>query len=258
MLTASSFAKSSTFVDRPDGAVPVRVTAHLVSGIASGVGWGPALDGLLAGRLWAERKQHRPWGAPRGLDPDHEPEDMSLPLARVHYDGGWYWAATCGWPVELDSTPEVRYWAGRPDQRHLAELCDRPPKDISETTGRWRSRVMPTTVLMCPRMCWHAVGVPDAIAELLEPVRAIGKRRGTGEGEVLRWEVTEVDVDELAAAHLDSEGRLARPTPVAVLGQSPDVACGPLATYGIRPPTMHLSRRETVRLPSVTATEVGV
>lgn len=250
MLTANSFAKSYTSVDRPAGVVPLQVTAHLVSGIASGVGWGPALDGLLAARLWAERKHDRPAGAPRGLDPDHEPEDMPLPLARVHYDDGWYWAATCGWPVAVDPVPEVRYWASRADQRHLVEMCDQVPKEISETTGRWRSRVMPTSVLMCPRMRWHAVGDPSAVAELLAPVRAIGKRRGTGEGEVLRWDVDRLDADDLVAAHLDAQGRLARPTPVAVIGDDPRVPCGPVANYGIRPPTMHPSRREVVRLPS--------
>ena len=258
MLTASSFARSSTFVDWPAGAVPLQVTAHLASGIASGVEWGPALDGLLAARLWSARKNERPADAPRGLDPEHDPEDMPVPLARVHYEDGWYWAATCGWPVDLDPTPEVRYWAGRADQRHLAELCETMPKEISESTGRWRSRVMPTPVLMCSRMRWHAVGDPDAVEELLAPVRAIGKRRGTGEGEVLRWDIAELAAGALEAAHLDQWGRLARPTPVSVMGEEPSVPCGPVSIYGIRPPALHPSRRELVRLPCSTEAEVDL
>lgn len=231
--------------------VPVRVVAELTSGVGSTSGWGPSLDGIVASQMWAERKadQLEAGEDPVGLDPGREPEDLDLPFARVSFDGGWYWAGTCGYPDELDPHPEVRYWTGRADQAELAVLASSPPAAISDRQGRLRSRVMPLPVLMCRRMVWHAVADPARLRQLLPTVRAIGKKRGCGEGEVRAWAVEEVAIDPFAAAHLHPDGTLGRPTPIEVLGDHPTIRTGARAVMGVRPPVMHPNRRAAVWLP---------
>jgi len=232
--------------------VPVRVVAELASGVGATSGWGPSLDGIVASQMWAERKaaQLVAGESPVGLDPDREPEDLNLPFARVSSETGWYWASTCGYPDGLDPHPEVRYWTGRADQSALATLAESPPASIPDRQGRLRSRVMPLPVLMCRRMVWHAVADPDRLREAVSPVRAIGKKRGCGEGEVRAWSVNEVDIDPFAAAHLHPDGTLGRPTPIDVLGEQPTIKTGARAVLGVRPPVMHPSRRVEVWLPA--------
>ena len=231
--------------------IPVRVVAELASGVGATSGWGPSLDGIVASQMWAERKEEllAAGEEPAGLDPERDPEDLDLPFARVEYAEGWYWASTCGYPDELDPRPEVRYWTGRADQAALAVLADSPPAAIPDRQGRLRSRVMPLAVLMCRRMVWHAVADPVRLQQVLGPVRAIGKKRGCGEGEVRSWIVEPVDICPFAAAHLHPDGTLGRPTPIAVLGEQPTIKTGARAVLGVRPPVMHPSRRAAVWLP---------
>lgn len=232
--------------------VPVRVRARLASGIASGDGWGPSLDGIVASIVWQDFKAERLAAGeipPRGLDPDVDPEDLDLPFARVDADEGWYWAATCGFPEQLLDEPEIRYWATRPDQRDLAQMAARPPASIPDRQGQTRSQLMPIPVLMCSSMVWHALADPLGLKVILDEVLSIGKRRGVGEGEILYWSVEEVDIDPFAASHLFPDGSLGRPTPVSVLSADESVARGPRARWGIRPPALHPLRAAEVYLP---------
>lgn len=232
--------------------VPVRVVAELASGVGSTSGWGPGLDGIVASELWARHKgaQIAAGEDPVGLDPNRDPEDLDLPFARVECATSWYWASTCGYPDGRDPHPEVRYWTGRADQQELAVLAANPPASIPDRQGRLRSRVMPLPVLMCRRMVWHAIADPSQLREILPRVRAIGKKRGCGEGEVRKWTVDEVDIDPFAAAHLHPDGTLGRPTPIEALGEQPGVRTGARAVLGVRPPVMHPSRRAVVWLPA--------
>lgn len=51
---------------------------------------------------------------------------------------------------------------------------------------------MPLLVTPCASITWHAVGDLDEVRRLLEPIGSIGKKRSSGEGHVLRWEITAV------------------------------------------------------------------
>lgn len=242
------------------GMVSMRVRAHLAGGIAQAAPWGIALDGLLASQMWAVEK-----AAKRAAGQLHVramevacPPDLDLPLARcIPGEGPWHWAATCAQPDQPPGRIDVRTWTGRVDHRALEQTADRLPKIISARQGRYRSRRMPLLVTPCAAVSWSAVGHPDRIRDLVEPITSIGKKRAAGEGHVLRWEITELsDLDPAIAAHLHHDSTLGRPTPAScreraatLTGQPP--IDGGRGRAGIRPPYMHPSRQHDLYLPAL-------
>lgn len=238
-------------------AVAMLVRAHLAGGVAHAAPWCTALDGLLAAQLWADRKAAaRAAGEPvtAAMDNDNPP-DLELPLARCSAAGPdrWHWAATCGYPENrpADRPPDVHYWTGRPDHRVLEQLADRVPASISERQGRYRTRRMPLLVTICTAVTWHAVGDPAAVAEIVQTIDAIGKKRSQGEGRVLRWDVTtNPALDSFTAGHLHPDSTLGRPTPANCLTGRPPAIDGGTGTAGLRPPYMHHARQHQLRLPA--------
>lgn len=112
---------------------------------------------------------------------------------------------------------------------------------------------MPLLVTPCASVTWHAVGDPTAIRELLEPIVSIGKKRSTGEGHVLRWEVQLAeDLDKFTAGHLHPDGTLGRPCPQTCRDRAgAEVIDGGLGRAGIRPPYMHPARQHQLALPAL-------
>lgn len=236
---------------------PVRVTARLSTGFVTATPWGIALDGLLAAELWADQKARtRADGDDPGpgLHAQDNPPDLELPLARCHRPAElWHWAATCSFPIDQcpGQPPEVRYWTARVDQRATAQISRTIPATVSESRGRYRARRMPALATVCRAVTWYAVGDPEAIAALVEPIVAIGKRRGVGEGHVLAWELaTAPDLHEFTAAHLHPNGTLGRPTPAECLAGT-GVAGSMVGTAGLRPPYMHRSRQHQLHTPAL-------
>lgn len=236
--------------------VPVRVRAHLATGIAQAAPWGIALDGLLAAELWAAQKAaNRDAGTDhiRALEQEDLP-DLDLPLARCHPpEGPWHWAATCAHPDQPGDRLDVHTWTGRVDHRALEQMATALPKTVSARQGRYRARRMPLLVTPCSSVTWHAVGDPEAITQLLHDVRSIGKKRSSGEGQVLGWDVTPApDLDPVTAAHLHPDGTLGRPTPPACLPTlGHQVEGGGFGRAGIRPPYMHPARQHDLHLPAL-------
>lgn len=236
---------------------PIRVTAELVSGIAHAAPWGPGLDGLLASEVWGAQKAAAAASGQllqRAMDVD-DPVDLDLPLARcTPTEGPWHWAATCAWPGPGHVT-EVHPWTARLDTRDLEAVASRLPA-VSVRQGRYRARRMPLLVTITDRVTWQAVGDAEAVAALVEPVRWIGKKRRSGEGEVLAWHVEPApDLEVLAAAHLHPDATLGRPVPAGCWDQLPaGTRDGGMGPTGIRPPTMHPARTAWAHLPVGVAT----
>jgi len=238
--------------------VPLRIRAHLASGIAQAAPWGIALDGLLAAELWADIKTtRRSNGHPTpGLLEVDDPEDLPLPLARCcrPESGLWHWAATCAYPEGKPQhlPPDVRHWTGRLDHRGVEQLTTGLPAVVSDRQGRYRARLMPLLVTPCAAVVWTAIGDPDRVQQILGGITAIGKKRSHGEGHVLAWEVTPApELDPWRAAHLHPDRTLGRPTPAHCLTGHAGVTDGGRGTAGLRPPYMHPARQHTLHLPAL-------
>lgn len=234
---------------------PLVVRAHLAAGIAQGAPWGIALDGLLAAELWAQQKAaSRDRGADhvRALD-QPDPPDLDLPLARcTPAVGPWHWAATCAYPDQPTARLDVHTWTGRVDRRPLEQVATALPRTVSDRQGRYRARRMPLLVSTSATVSWRAIGDPDAIRQLLEPIPSIGKKRSSGEGHVLRWDIQPAPhLDAFTAAHLHPDGTLGRPTPPACLTGHQVLVDGGRGRAGIRPPYMHPARQHDLHLPAL-------
>jgi hypothetical protein len=238
---------------------PVLVRARLAAGIAQAAPWGIALDSLLAAQLWSREKQrlHDAGHTTEGLHDTDVPADLPLPLARCTMAAGddpqlWHWAATTAWPEgrPADLPPDVHTWTGRLDHRTAEQLTPDLPNVVSDRQGRYRARRMPLLVTVCQSVTWTAVGDVEAITDLLAPIRAIGKKRSSGEGHVIAWEITPLPGhDPWAAAHQHPNGSLGRPTPTACLSRTTPINDGGRGTAGIRPPYMHRHRQHDLHLP---------
>lgn len=236
---------------------PMRVRAHLASGIAHAAPWGIALDGLLASELWADHKatcREARTTYVRAMELE-DPPDLDLPLHRCTAGGSgtWHWSATCAYPDQDHGRLDVRSWTGRVDPRALEQVAIRLPKTVSDRQGRYRARRMPLLVTPCTSVTWHAVGDVDKVGELLEPIASIGKKRSSGEGHVLRWEVTAAaDLDEFTAGHLHPDGSLGRTVPEPCRARcGPNVRDGGQGRAGLRPPYMHPGRQHELVLPAL-------
>lgn len=232
---------------------PLRITAHLATGVACAVPWGLALDGLLASELRGIQKQLLA-GAGHPITPAMDvdcPPDLRLPLARCTLSPTWHWQATCGYPTDPTLRPDVHTWTSRVDARHLEQTASYLPASLPERQGRYKAYRMPLLVTPAQSLTWHAVGDAEAIQSLLEGIVAIGKKRSQGEGHVLRWEVVAApDLDLFSAGHCHPDNSLGRPCPPECLEQRPDLRTH-LGTAGVRPPYMHPSRRHEVFLPEL-------
>lgn len=233
---------------------PLLVRANLATGIAQASSWGIALDSLLAAEIWSGRKLsiRAAGGEPPSLFDTDYPEDIDLPLARcTTTEDRWHWAATTAFPEgrPADLPPDIHMWSGRVDHRAVEQMTPDLPNIVSDRQGRYRARRMPLLVTVCRAVTWCCVGDPDAITDMVGDLTAIGKKRSHGEGHVLSWEITPLDVDEWTAGHLHPDGSLGRTTPTECLTERLDVVDGGTGTAGIRPPYMHASRQHTLHLP---------
>lgn len=225
--------------------VPLRVTAQLEAGVATGP-HGIALDGLLASVLHS-----RTGPSPVPLIDVDEPDPIDLPLARCGAGLDWHWAATNARAADGHGIPpDVRYWVSHLDDRDIEVLSPHGslPKVLSHARGRYRSQYQPLLTTVCSALTWTAVGDVAAVADLLQEIPAIGKRRAHGHGRVTSWTVTvDPELDPWSAGHVDEQGELARPTPPRCL---PGRRAGDCESVGIRPPYRHPTTRQVAHTPS--------
>ncbi|MDF1578605.1 MAG: hypothetical protein P1P81_09220, partial [Desulfobulbales bacterium] len=185
-------------------AQPLKITAKLLNGFACSDPWSPSIDGILAYWMLRERL-----GEQRFIANTITSENMAavtgLPLA-VQRDGGLWWYL-CSSPQYSTLVEHLRYYHRRMDVQ-FAERYMIPPKGrISTKAGPYKNYRLMTRINTCPEVIWHVVGNQMEIKRLLVRCTHIGARVGAGNGEVIKWQVTE-DGDPFLAS-------LERPLPMA-------------------------------------------
>jgi CRISPR type IV-associated protein Csf3 len=229
--------------------VPLKITAHLANGYATYDPWSPTIDGPMAyfyflHKLGPDRFYNQPEGR------KHRADDAPLPLKRVKFgDRDFFFAASC--PIPKGTPHEAtKYYHKRFDTAHAdrhVELGRRTK--IQTKAGPFKSHRVPIRVLICPTVSWYAVGEPEGVRKLVEQVQFLGKRHAHGHGQVIRWEVEEIEEDW----SIIKEGRLMRPVPVGFgfeekLAKPIEEHCIS-TTIGIRPPYHHSTRRRGCLVP---------
>jgi len=160
---------------------------------------------------------------------------LPVPLKCLWRDARGYplWAATPFYPAN-GAEGDVQYWHKRQQSGRFTGT-KRGTFNILSTKGRWMERRVPTPTVVAEHWTATCIGNAREIANLLEPLRYVGKRRGAGFGAVHHWEIEPAE-----AFGLVRDGRLLRPMPAMAIEllspHMPEVAPAPV---GWTPPQWH-------------------
>lgn len=220
---------------------PLKITAHMMSGVAMNLAEGLSLDGPL---LWAVVLDRHGDDALRAspsaaeIEEETATPDPNMPLA-VHGDpaGTWCYAVSHADLVGHVGS-DVVYWHKRFDDAMAAVALERGALDmgrrrtIQTGSGEFRAYRMPLYLEVVERLEWYAIGDAAGIHDLLERhIRHLGKKHARGHGAVIAW-----DVEPWSGPRdrwLWSEpGVPARPTPLALINDWP----GETVYAAFRPP----------------------
>lgn len=246
----------------PNAHTPFTVIAHVQQGVALDARFGVALDGLLASVIRDRAKgTHGQPGLPlTGSQLDGgltaaEPSTTDLPLSRCTLDPtDWHWLATTAYPVDhhrqpVVGDPDVHHHHTRPRERVIAAVATRIPTTMPPSSGRYRMRRLPVVTIPAAAVIWRGVGDPHAVRDLLADIPAIGSRRGTGEGTILKWEIdAEPDADPALHGHCHPDHSIGRPIP-PTCAKTLHLPAHRLGHAGLRPPYWHPATQRSLLLP---------
>ncbi|KRQ23285.1 MULTISPECIES: hypothetical protein [unclassified Mycobacteroides] len=235
----------------------LTITATMPHGVVSSRPWGVALDGLLSSVLWHRRKREaRESNDYLIFQPDQVPEDLDLPLARCGdaETPDWHWMATFAdrLPRFDEEIIDLRLQTAHTNRSRLQQLVPViGTYAVSDRRGRYQRKYIPVLARPCSELTWNAVGDAELIRDLLQDLPAIGKHRGTGEGVVSQWTVTDApDTPWWSAGHEHEPGILGRTAPLRCLQDVAELRTGPAGEAPIRPPYLHPASRTPSRHPA--------
>jgi len=132
-------------------------------------------------------------------------------------DRAWWWWACATARLEGVVARDTHYWVKRFDTRpqdsDRVDFGGRVEKVVIEG-GRYKAYHQPLAIIACRAVSWACLGDTEALERLLVGIQYVGKKRAQGEGEVLRWRVEPLAVDESLRT---TDGVLARPIPLDAL-----------------------------------------
>jgi hypothetical protein len=140
------------------------------------------------------------------------------------------WTATPFVPAD-GAQGDVAYWHKRQQSGRFTGT-KRGTFSILSTKGRWMERRVPLPTVVAEYWSATCVGNAVEIANLLESLRYVGKRRATGFGAVEHWEIAPIEEFTLVR-----DDKLLRPLPMMAIGLlHPYVPEGAPAPVGWTPP----------------------
>lgn len=223
---------------RWDSCEPLRVTAHLMTGVVTDR-WLP-LDGVLLYEFC-----RREYGAQAFTIPGGDAVDApgpTLPIATVNGER-WYYRCSWAQPQPWWAAEGKDYWNKRFDMGFV-ELVDFAGKRgrVLIEKGQFKSYHMPVFYYAASQIEWYCVGDMAAIADLLAPVTHIGKKRSQGWGRVTRWTVDPWPEDW----SVRRDGILTRGIPAVDAG---DFDPSNVKLWGYRPPYYRRDNQTLVVMP---------
>lgn len=233
-------------IESQTGQVPLTVTANLRTGAGWDRPYGLDLAGIIAAhQRRIDKAQRERAGTLVDKPPADTTEgvayDLDLPLARCTTGSDWHWAATCAIPVAADDDPETHMFYRTLDSAWSERAATRPLPYYSPKSGPYRDVMMASNITVCPALTWRAIGDPQSVHEAVAAIWFIGRRRNSGEGEVISWTVEEAHPEDPGRfVHADSSDAILRPCPPAC-AEELDVPYR-LGWYATRPPSWHPDR----------------
>lgn len=187
----------------------------------------PHLDGILAAAM--VRAAYHSSLIP-GLQDDEAPE-IPIPLQVLWRDSRGFplYACTPLSPVGEAVQDIVYYHKRKQPGRWTVRSRNGNPWSAQATAGRWMDRQVPRPTIINPEWTCTCLGDPDQIRSLLASVSSVGKKRTSGNGAVLHW-----DVQPAEAFSLHDGQRLLTNVPVQAVKEAAllDVALEEHITLG--------------------------
>ena len=204
---------------------PLQITAYMANGIAVYDDWSPALEGLIVFELLKSKQL---------LIPNPSEDDARATMSMIKGEiplAMWEGLFKCSAPIYQYVTEETTKYRKRWEPDGKVAWGKRKPK-FSTSEGPEKSYDLPLFLRLTSRIDWFAVGDRDRIQSLLNDVHGIGKKRSHGYGQVVRWEVHEIDDDW----SIVKDGQLMKPIPLEIFKTFGLNFFHDLANWGYVPP----------------------
>lgn len=219
--------------------MPLEISCYAITAIASD-GYLP-LDSILAA-LWM--REYHPGAYYNDSAAAHQNLiEAELPIERINNGHGWYYA--CSFCQADWVAAETKYWHKRSTQSQQIRYIKKGRLNLAQ--GKTKAYRMPL-FLISPndRLTWYLVADKNWLADRLDLITGIGKKRAYGYGWICDWQITEIDQDR----SVWSDDRLMRSIPLADI--PPDaLADMRFSHYGLRPPYWHSANQMDLALPSI-------
>jgi CRISPR type IV-associated protein Csf3 len=219
----------------------LQIIAHMATPLAAYDDWSPSLDALIEYQLLDRLGLITP-------NPTAEDAEKNLPLifdkmpiARKILNGEWYWAVSS--PHYIENHQQTSKFRKRWDyQEHHLDWGKKRAK-VDSSQGHFKAYDLPRYDREMQTIHWFCVGDRDGIAELLQPVTNLGKKRSQGCGQVHKWEVLPFEHDW----HLWRGESLARPMPINMISQPQAIN---MMNWGWRPPVWLAANKSMCYMPT--------
>ncbi|MFO0449768.1 MAG: hypothetical protein ACK52I_14110 [Pseudomonadota bacterium] len=219
----------------------IQIIAHMATPLAAYDDWSPSLDALIEYQLLDRLGLITP--NPTAADAEKNLPLIfdKMPIARKILNGEWYWAVSS--PHYIENHQQTSKFRKRWDyQEHHLDWGKKRAK-VNGSEGHFKAYDLPRYDREMQTIHWFCVGDHDGIAELLQPVTNLGKKRSQGCGQVHKWEVLPFEHDW----HLWRGDSLARPMPINMIPQPQAIN---MMNWGWRPPVWLAANKSMCYMPT--------
>lgn len=223
----------------------LKVTAYLLAGFAAFDDWSPDLAGLIEWLILDEKGIAVPNPTPEDVERSRLIVDQVMPLEQMEVAGHWYWATSS--PVYTYASEYTAKF-----RKRWTPGTDTPMPAWGKRKAKWtgsegaeKNYDLPAYVRVTDQVSWYCRGDRYAVAHILQGCTGIGKKRSHGHGQIVRWEVVEVQEDW----HLFGKDQvLMRPIPAEALPTDMPIDFA-VRDWGWRPPAWLPTNKTRCAMP---------
>jgi len=157
-------------------------------------------------------------------DSSNSAEIKSLPIM-IESDGFDWWYQ-CSSPIFDVAAVNISHFHRRFDSLHAERWMKKKRGRVQVQTGQHKNTRVSVSTTITDRIMWFVNGDRDRIMTLLENCEHVGLRRGSGNGNVKRWDVS-------SGGESNDRAHFYRPLPVD-FAKNNNVT-GPVTHWGYRP-----------------------
>lgn len=219
----------------------LQIIAHMATPLVAYDDWSPSLDALIEYQLLERLGLIEPNPTEASIIKNLPILFEQMPIARKMLNGEWYWAVSS--PRYIENHQQISRYRKRWDKQELHLDWGKKRAKVNGSEGHFKAYDLPRYDREMQTIHWFCIGDRDSIADLLQFVTNLGKKRSQGCGQVHKWEVLPFEHDW----HLWRGDSLARPMPVNMIEQPQSIN---MMNWGWRPPTWLAANKSMCYMPT--------